>query len=102
MVCVSGLLLPSTGNVFFFSHKIIFTNDLDKPEKGIYNIGEKFRAHVYIDSTPALPKNYYNLFFLHFTTREPSFFFQNTIHEVIQSRNQEENSLNYLNLDFLS
>ena len=30
------------------------------------------------------------------------FFFRNTIHEVIQSRNQEENSLNYLNLDFLS
>ena len=30
------------------------------------------------------------------------FFFHNTIHEVIQSRNQEENSLNYLNLDFLS
>ena len=60
---------------FFFSHKMIFTNDLDKPEKGIYNIGEEFRAHVYIDSTPALPKIYYNLFFLHFTTCEPSFFF---------------------------
>ena len=60
---------------FFFSHKMIFTNDLDKPEKGIYNTGEEFRAHVYIDSTPALPKIYYNLFFLHFTTCEPSFFF---------------------------
>lgn len=72
----------------------IFIAHLDKPKEGIYDIGEEFRAQAYIDSTPALPKIYYNLFFLHYLSQhyKPTLFFDNTIHEVIQSRNQEENS----------